>query len=82
MIEIPFWLVLSLFAVLFWGIGENFTKKATGVLRAPTMLLFYAWAALVVWGGYWYLKGHPVQENYTLHGYNAFFEAFRIIKKW
>jgi uncharacterized membrane protein len=60
MIEIPFWLVLSLLAVLFWGIGENFTKKATDILRAPTMLLFYAWAALVVWGGYWYLKGHPL----------------------
>jgi drug/metabolite transporter (DMT)-like permease len=60
MIEIPFWLVLSLFAVLFWGIGEILTKKATGVLRAPTMLLFYAWAALIVWGGYWYLKGHPL----------------------
>ena len=60
MIEIPFWLFLSLLAVLFWGIGENFTKKATDTLRAPTMLLFYAWAALVVWGGYWYLMGHPL----------------------
>ena len=60
MIEIPFWLVLSLLAVLFWGIGENFTKKATDILSAPTMLLFYAWAALVVWGGYWYLMGHPL----------------------
>ena len=60
MIEIPFWLVLSLLAVLFWGIGEILTKKATDTLRAPTMLLFYAWAALVVWGGYWYLMGHPL----------------------
>ncbi len=60
MIEIPFWLVLSLLAVIFWGIGENFTKKAADILRAPTMLLFYAWAALVVWGGYWYLMGHPL----------------------
>ena len=60
MIEIPFWLVLSLLAVLFWGIGENFTKKATDILSAPAMLLFYAWAALVVWGGYWYLMGHPL----------------------
>ena len=24
------------------------------------MLLFYAWAALVVWGGYWYLMRHPL----------------------
>jgi len=62
MIGIHSWLILSLLVIIFWGVGENFTKKATDILRAPVMLLLYAWAALVVWGSYWYLSGHPLMS--------------------